>query len=180
MEMNAEQRIAAMNDVSMLKACIPGCESLEITGDDTFHAKVVTKIGPVKATFDFVVTLTNLNPPLSYTINAVGQGGAAGFANGSADVTLRPDGNETVLAYQAKAQIGGKLAQLGSRLVDATATKLAREFFEKLNLMLVLEQNDKSEPTAPGHAGTKPWPVWASLLLAGLVTAAGILFALSR
>ncbi|MEX2130701.1 MAG: carbon monoxide dehydrogenase subunit G [Pseudohongiellaceae bacterium] len=186
--MNVEQRIAAsperiwaaLNDVNMLKACIPGCESLEVTGDNTFAAKVVTKIGPVKAKFEFVVTLTNLNPPTSYTINAKGQGGAAGFANGSADVSLRPDGNETILAYQAKAQIGGKLAQLGSRLVDATAAKLAGEFFDTLNMMLSKEQLDRSQPGVPEHARVNLLPVWVSLLLLGLVAMAGLLFALSR
>ena len=137
MEMNDEHRIPAspqrvweaLNDVDILRAAIPGCEGIEATEENAFLAKVTTRIGPVKAKFNFTVSLTDLNPPHSYTINAQGQGGAAGFANGSAAVTLTEDGSDTLLAYLVKAQVGGKLAQLGARLIDATANKLADEFF---------------------------------------------------
>ncbi|MYZ49876.1 SRPBCC family protein, partial [Propylenella binzhouense] len=136
MELKGEYRIAAprehvwamLNDPAVLRACIPGCESLDAEGDG-FAARVTTKIGPVKATFTGTVSLTNINPPESYTISGEGKGGVAGFAKGGADVRLAEDGDATVLSYSADAKVGGKLAQLGSRLIDSTAKKLAEEFF---------------------------------------------------
>ena len=141
MEMNVEHRItasreqvwAALNDVATLKAAIPGCDELEATSATSFKALITTKVGPVKARFRFDVTLTEIDAPNSYTIVAEGQGGAAGFANGSATVTLRANGDDTILAYHAKANVGGKLAQLGGRLIDGTAKKLADEFFGKFS-----------------------------------------------
>lgn len=182
MEMNVEQYIdaspaqvwAALNDVDVLRACIPGCESLTANGENAFLARVVTRIGPVKAGFDFVVTLTDLNPPHSYTINGKGQGGAAGFANGSAAVTLKPDGKGTLLAYHAKAQIGGKLAQLGSRLVDATAAKLAGEFFTNFNQTLAGPAATAGAADVP--AAAKPAiPAWLWILLLALLAIGGYL-----
>lgn len=124
----------ALNDPEMLKACIPGCESLEKTSDTEFKATVVLKAGPIKARFEGAVTLTNLNPPYSYTITGEGKGGIAGFAKGGADVTLAEDGPETtLLTYVAKADVGGKIAQLGSRLLQSTSKKLAGEFFSTFN-----------------------------------------------
>ncbi len=138
MDMTGEYRIpasrdkvwAALNDAETLKASIPGCESLEKTGDDAFTAKVVAKVGPVKAKFSGDVKLLNINPPESYTISGEGKGGAAGFAKGGADVKLADDGEGgTILTYTAKADVGGKLAQLGTRLIDGTSKKMAAEFF---------------------------------------------------
>jgi carbon monoxide dehydrogenase subunit G len=137
MDMTGEYRIpaarekvwAALNDPETLKASLPGCESLEKVSDREFAATVVAKVGPVKAKFNGNVTLSNLNPPESYTISGEGRGGAAGFAKGGADVNLAEDGDTTVLTYTAKADVGGKLAQLGSRLIDGTAKKMADEFF---------------------------------------------------
>ncbi|WP_150524896.1 SRPBCC family protein [Roseibium sediminis] len=123
----------ALNDPEVLKACIPGCESLEMTSPTEMTAAVTSKIGPVKAKFKGAVTLENINAPESYTIVGEGKGGVAGFAKGSADVSLAEDGSETVLTYTAKAQVGGKLAQLGSRLIDSTAKKMADEFFGKFS-----------------------------------------------
>lgn len=120
----------ALNDTEVLKACIPGCTSLERTSDVSMTAVVVQKIGPVKAKFNGAVELLNIDAPVSYTIQGEGQGGVAGFAKGAADVTLVEDGANTVLAFEAKAQIGGKLARLGSRLIDATAKKIAKQFFD--------------------------------------------------
>jgi len=120
---------AALNDPEVLAACIPGCESLEKTADDTMTARVKAKIGPVSATFTGIVTLSNVRPPEGYTISGEGKGGAAGFARGGADVSLEEDGGETVLRYTAKAQVGGKLAQVGSRLIESTTKRLADEFF---------------------------------------------------
>ena len=121
---------AALNDPEVLKQCIPGCQSLEKTSDNDLAATVVLKIGPIKATFNGAVTLKNLNPPNSYTIQGEGKGGIAGFAKGGADVTLTEDGPDaTLLKYEAKADVGGKIAQLGSRLITSTSKKLAGEFF---------------------------------------------------
>ena len=137
MELKGEYRIPAprervwamLNDPAVLKECIPGCESLEGSPAEGFAARVTTKVGPVKATFNGEVTLSNINPPESYTISGEGKGGVAGFAKGGADVHLAEDGGGTVLTYAVNAQVGGKLAQLGSRLIDSTAKKLADEFF---------------------------------------------------
>ncbi|MDX3926621.1 MAG: carbon monoxide dehydrogenase subunit G [Shinella sp.] len=144
MDMNGEERIAApreavwaaLNDPEVLKACIPGCQSLTKKSPTELEAVVKIKIGPVSATFTGEVTLSNLNPPESYTISGEGKGGIAGFAKGGADVSLREDGGETILSYEVKAQIGGKLAQLGSRLVDSTSKKLAGQFFNDLGQRL--------------------------------------------
>jgi len=122
---------AALNNPEILKACIPGCEELNKTSDTEFVARVVAKIGPVKAGFGGKVTLSDLDPPNGYTISGEGQGGAAGFAKGGAKVRLEAvdGGAATILHYSADAQIGGKLAQIGSRLVEGSARKLADEFF---------------------------------------------------
>lgn len=141
MDMTGEYRIpaprervwAALNDPEVLKASLPGCQSLEKLSDHEFAATVVAKVGPVQAKFNGNVTLSNLNPPESYTISGEGKGGAAGFAKGGADVRLIEEGEVTVLTYTAKADVGGKLAQLGSRLIDGTAKKMADEFFENFS-----------------------------------------------
>lgn len=141
MDMNGSHRIPAkretvweaLNDPEILKACIPGCESLEKTSETEMTAAVTTKIGPVKAKFKGAVTFENINAPEGYTIVGEGKGGVAGFAKGSADVKLTEDGDGTLLTYEAKAQVGGKLAQLGSRLIDSTAKKMAEEFFGKFS-----------------------------------------------
>ena len=137
-----EERVAApidkvwqaLNDPEVLKACIPGCQSLEKKSDTEMAATVVLKIGPIKATFAGEVTLKNLNPPHSYTIEGEGKGGIAGFAKGGADVTLTEESpGMTVLNYAAKADVGGKIAQLGSRLITSTSKKLAGQFFSTFN-----------------------------------------------
>ena len=124
---------AALNDAEVLSRCIPGCEELEKESDTEMAAKVALKIGPVKARFSGRVKLQDLNPPYSYSIVGEGKGGVAGFAKGGADVRLTQDGDETVLDYSAKAQVGGKLAQLGSRLVKSTSAKLADQFFDNFS-----------------------------------------------
>jgi carbon monoxide dehydrogenase subunit G len=126
-----ERVFAALNDPEVLKRCIPGCEVLEQTSDSTFDAKMAAKIGPVKAKFDTAIELSDVNPPESYTISGQGKGGPAGFGKGSAQVTLEEQGDETVLRYEAALQVGGKLAQIGSRLVGGTAKKIANDFFSK-------------------------------------------------
>jgi carbon monoxide dehydrogenase subunit G len=131
-----EKVFAALNDVTILQACIPGCESLEKTSDTEMKAKVRMRIGPVSASFTGKVTLSDLDPPNGYKISGEGQGGAAGFAKGGAVVALREDGAETVLNYNVDAQVGGKIAQVGARLIDGTARKLADEFFSKFAAMV--------------------------------------------
>jgi uncharacterized protein len=126
-----EKVFAALNDPAILQACIPGCESLEKTSDTEMKAKVRLRIGPVSASFSGKVTLSDLDPPNGYRISGEGQGGVAGFAKGGAVVTLRDDGGATVLDYNVDAQVGGKIAQVGARLIDGTARKLADEFFGK-------------------------------------------------
>ena len=122
-----EKVFAALNDPTVLQACIPGCESLEKTSDTEMNAKVRLRIGPVSATFTGKVTLSDIDPPNGYRISGEGQGGVAGFAKGGAVVTLRDDGGATVLDYNVDAQVGGKIAQVGARLIDGTARKLADE-----------------------------------------------------
>lgn len=122
---------AALNDPEVLKQCIPGCEELIQHSDTELEAKVVLKIGPVKAKFSGNVTLDKSGAPDAFSLTGQGNGGAAGHANGGADVTLTEVDGKTMLTYEAKAEIGGKLAQLGSRLIQGTAKKLAGAFFTK-------------------------------------------------
>ena len=121
---------AALNDPEVLKQCIPGCEELIKHSDTELEAKVVLKVGPVKARFSGNVVLDQTGAPDAFSLSGQGNGGAAGQAKGGADVTLTADGDTTILRYEAKAEIGGKLAQLGSRLVQSTAKKLAAKFFK--------------------------------------------------
>ncbi|MBL8669938.1 MAG: carbon monoxide dehydrogenase subunit G [Alphaproteobacteria bacterium] len=120
---------AALNDPDVLKGCIPGCQSIEKESDTAFTAKVKAKIGPVSATFGGRVALSEIDPPNSYVIAGEGQGGVAGFGKGSARVSLTDEDGGTRLTYAGEAQVGGKLAQIGSRLVQGTVTKLAGQFF---------------------------------------------------
>jgi hypothetical protein len=139
MELKGEKRIAAsrekvyeaLNDPEVLKQSIPGCQSLTKKSDTEFEAAVGIKIGPVKANFKGEVELSDLNPPENYTISGEGKGGTAGHARGSAKVNLVEDGDGTILKYDVNAAVGGKLAQLGARLIDSTAKKLAQQFFTK-------------------------------------------------
>jgi len=141
MEMNGEQRIPAsqqqtwdaLNDPEVLKACVPGCESIEKLSDTDFQVLMTARVGPVSAKFKGKLTLSDLDPPRAYAIAFDGQGGVAGFGKGGAKVRLEPEGDETLLRYDVKASVGGKLAQIGSRLVDAAARKIANDFFNAFN-----------------------------------------------
>jgi carbon monoxide dehydrogenase subunit G len=122
---------AKLNDPAVLKACIPGCETLDVIGENEFQAVAVNKIGPVKARFKGKVKLTDIDPPNGYKISGEGDGGVAGFAKGGAAVALSDKDGGTLLSYNVDAQIGGKLAQLGQRLVNGAAKKMADQFFAK-------------------------------------------------
>ena len=129
----------ALNDIAILKACIPGCESLERESDTKLVAKVTLKIGPVKAKFSGTVKLDQSKAPDGFSLSGEGEGGLAGFAKGGADVTLTKDGETTILHYNAKAETGGKIAQLGGRLITSTAKKLSKNFFEKFEKVMIGE-----------------------------------------
>ena len=141
MEMSGEQLIPAsqqtvwdaLNDPEMLKACVPGCEAIEPTGENAYQVLMVARVGPVSAKFKGKLTLSDIRPPESYSLAFEGQGGAAGFAKGGAQVRLSPENGKTKLHYDVKASVGGKLAQIGSRLVDAAAKKVADDFFRNFN-----------------------------------------------
>ncbi len=138
MEMTGEQLIPlpqaatwkALNDPEVLKDCIPGCESITLLADNEYEVVLTAKVGPVSAKFKGKMTVTNADPPRAYTLSFEGQGGVAGFAKGAATVTLTPEGSNTKLTYAAKATVGGKLAQIGARLIDGVARQLAGKFFE--------------------------------------------------
>ncbi len=124
---------AALNDEEVLTVCIPGCETITRHSETELEATVAAKVGPVKARFTGVVTLSDLDPPNGYTISGQGKGGAAGFAKGGAKVNLEENGSGTTLRYEVNASVGGKLAQIGSRLIDSTAKKMADDFFAKFS-----------------------------------------------
>ena len=126
-----EEVYRKLNDPAVLKASIPGCEQLDKISDTEFYAIATLKIGPVKARWKGRVRLSDLDPPNGYKISGEGEGGVAGFAKGGANVSLREDGAGTVLAYNVDAQIGGKLAQLGQRLINGAAKKMADDFFAR-------------------------------------------------
>lgn len=198
MEMSGEQKIpapreqvwAALNNPEVLKASIPGCQELSKTGENGFEATVKAKVGPVSATFAGSVELSNIDAPNSYTISGDGKGGVAGFAKGSADVSLTQDEDGTLLSYSVNAQVGGKLAQIGSRLIDSTAKKMAGQFFNRFSEAVCSEQlamvSEDASPArgavqitdsavgastpkhyAPGTLGTRYW--LALIAVAGLI-----------
>jgi carbon monoxide dehydrogenase subunit G len=189
MQMSGEYRIeasrdavwAALNDPEVLKQAIPGCEEIEQVSDTELAAKVKAKVGPVSARFNGNVTLTDLDPPNGYTISGEGKGGPAGFAKGGAKVRLEADGAATVLHYEVEAQVGGKLAQIGSRLIDATAKKMAGDFFAKFAEVVggpapavALEEAaiPAEAPAVPVQGGLRPL-YW----VLGLIAAVAILLA---
>lgn len=175
----------ALNDPEILKAAIPGCESFESTGEDQWRAVVAAKIGPVSARFTGNVKMSERMPPSGYTLTFEGQGGAAGFANGEARVTLAPaDGASTALTYVVKANVGGKIAQIGSRLIDGAAAKIADDFFARFSALLtpaapepapmeaVVAETGKVVEVAAGRApGNGAWIRWVSLAIIAAIVA---------
>jgi len=166
MDMTGEYRIPAprqkvweaLNDPEILKLSIPGCETLDKNSDTELTAKVAAKVGPVSAKFTGKVTLSDINPPQSYKITGEGQGGVAGFAKGGAEVELEEDGGATILRYKATAQVGGKLAQIGSRLIDSTAKKMANEFFGKFAEQVGAGAEEPAPEAATPEAASAPPP----------------------
>lgn len=173
----------ALNDTEILRASIPGCDSIEPDGENAYAVALSAAVGPVKARFKGRMELTDIDAPHTYTIVFEGQGGAAGFGKGQTHVTLEPEGDDaTKLTYTATAQVGGKLAQIGSRLVDGAARKLAGEFFRRLGEQLTgggggvqaesVESGDTANPVADSEAATdssgeepkrkKSWTAWIS------------------
>ncbi len=195
MQMAGEYRIPAardvvwrgLNDPDVLRQCIPGCESIEKVSDTEFTARVLLAVGPVKARFNGRVALAELVPPESYTITGEGQGGVAGFGKGSAKVRLdAATAQETVLHYEAQSTVGGKLAQVGSRLVDATAKKLADEFFSRFVTVVAqpaaevlppppetaeMSRAGEREPLVPERSAARPALspfIWVPALIAAI------------
>lgn len=175
----------ALNDPAILKVCIPGCEQLDKTGATDFVATARLKIGPVSAVFKGRVSLSDLDPPSKCHLEGEGQGGVAGFAKGGADVTMTPDGDGTVLTYTAKASVGGKLAQIGQRLIDGAAKQIADDFFKRFAAALEIPVLTPDPEVEPGPVDTRtlpaatsrdglPWPVWAT----GLIVVIAILLLL--
>ena len=183
MEMTGEFRIPAprqrvwegLNDPEVLKQCIPGCQALEKVSDTEFNGKVIASVGPVRAAFGGKVTLSDLDPPQGYTISGEGSGGVAGFAKGGAKVNLAEDGAATILSYAVQAQVGGKLAQVGSRLIDGVARKMASDFFGHFAAVMAPEQpvpaaaavmgpeQPASAPAMMGESDSSPKPPVAEL-----------------
>lgn len=167
MDMSGERLIAAprtkvweaLNDPEILKQCITGCDEISKESDTDMTASVTAKVGPVKARFKGKVTLSDIDPPNGYTISGEGQGGVAGFAKGGAKVQLRDQDGGTLLSYTVNAQVGGKLAQIGARLIDATATKYADEFFEKFSEIVGAAAYEQNQP---GPAEASPASVTVS------------------
>ena len=174
---------AALNDPAMLKQCIIGCDSLDATGDNTFVAAMSVKVGPVSAKFKGKLQLEDVQPPNSYTLKFEGQGGPAGFANGTAGVVLVPESEtRTRLEYTANAMIGGKLAQVGSRLVDAAARKVADDFFSKFDALVgepvpVVSVGEGASAVANVKTRSAV-PTWAWIV--AVAVAAAVLYALLR
>jgi uncharacterized protein len=181
----------AINDPEILKACIPGCEQLEKTSPTDFAAVVTLKIGPLKAAFKGKVTLSDLEPPTHCKLTGEGQGGVAGFAKGQAEVELAPEGSGTVLSYKAQASVGGKLAQIGQRLIDGAAKQIADDFFGRFTAAVttaapapVLEPDPEVEvaPLPPiavetARSGALAPEVWI-LGLVGVVVVLVVIFGL--
>lgn len=153
----------ALNDPRILQSCIAGCESLEKTADDAYVATVAVRVGPVSARFKGNLRMTNINAPHGYTINFDGQGGVAGFGKGSADVALDTAGTSTRLGYHARATVGGKLAQLGSRLIDSTAAKLTEDFFRAFEATLSPASPQPEAPSPVSRRASPQWWLWAGV-----------------
>jgi carbon monoxide dehydrogenase subunit G len=195
MEMQGSRHLAvtqqqawdALNDPEVLRVCIPGCEKVEQTGEGQYAMTTAVKIGPVAARFNGKIALQDVNPPASYTLNFEGQGGAAGFGKGNAKVVLVPEAKGCELQYSATAQVGGKIAQVGQRLVDGVARSMAEDFFKRFD-----EEMQRQHPEAyaaeaeaaagsaaapPAPAAAKGMPTWVWIAIAVAAVAALLILA---
>jgi carbon monoxide dehydrogenase subunit G len=173
-----QQRVwDALNDPDVLKACIPGCESVEKVSDTEYRMAMTAAVGPVKAKFTGKLMLSDVTPPNSYTLSFEGSGGAAGFGKGSSTVSLAPEGDGTRLSYTAKATVGGKLAQVGSRLIDGVAKKMAEDFFRRFNDTVAPLAPEVAEAIAHPEAQRPGVPHWAWIAIAVAVAVVIGLFA---
>ena len=172
---------AALNDPETLKACIPGCESIERVSDTEFKVAMTARVGPVSAKFSGRIVLSDIVPPTSYKMSFEGQGGAAGFARGEAKVALTPEGSGTRIDYNVNAQVGGKLAQIGSRLVDGAAAKIADDFFACFVERLGGGAAAAAEPVvAPAETATTSRTLWLRLAVAAAIIVAIFSYWLTR
>lgn len=177
---SVEKTWAALNDAETLKACIPGCESIERVLDTEFRVAMTARVGPVSAKFSGRIVLSDIVPPTSYKISFEGQGGAAGFARGEAKVALTPDGSGTRIEYNVNAQVGGKLAQIGSRLVDGAAAKIADDFFACFVERLGGGAPAAEPIVAPAKAEPTSRTLWLRLALATVIILAIFVYWLTR
>ena len=168
MAVTQQQAWDALNNPEVLRACIPGCDKFESTGENQYAIGVAVKIGPLAARFAGKISLSDIKPPDSYTIGFDGQGGAAGFGKGNAQVTLSPQGTGCELAYTVHAQVGGKIAQLGQRLVDGVAKSMAEDFFKRFDAEMQRRYPEayaaaaaQAAATAAGKPAGAKIPVWA-------------------
>jgi len=165
---NQQQAWEALNDVTLLQAAIPGCESITATGENQYELAITAAVGPVKARFKGKLQLEDLVPPTSYTMRFEGQGGAAGHGKGSAQVRLEAvSANETVLHYSANASVGGKLAQIGSRLIDMAAQKMAGDFFDTFNTRLAERYGVAAAAPAPAAGAWARFVAWLRSVFGG-------------
>lgn len=177
MEQTGEYRIAAarpdvwlgLNDPDVLSRCIDGCLSMAKTSDEQFDASVKARIGPVSATFQAQLVLSEIQPPSSYVLTANVKGGAAGFGKGTAQVSLDEDGAATLLRYSVNANVGGKLAQVGSRLIDAAARKMADDFFSEFGREISGEEPEDTTPVAEKAEADGQWKIWVVVFAALIV-----------
>ena len=174
MEMSGEQHIPlpqqrvweALNDPEILKSCIPGCESIDRVSENEYKVAMTAAVGPVKAKFAGKLLLSDINPPNSYSLAFEGSGGAAGFGKGSAQVSLAPESGGTLLTYKAQASVGGKLAQIGSRLIDGVAKKMSDDFFIRFNKAVApaaqsaIPAAAAAESATPSSTAKPAMPVW--------------------
>jgi carbon monoxide dehydrogenase subunit G len=167
----------ALNDPDVLKACIPGCESVEKVSDTEYRMAMTASVGPVKAKFTGKLLLSDVKPPESYTLSFEGSGGAAGFGKGSSTVSLAPEGDGTRLSYTAKATVGGKLAQVGSRLIDGVAKKMAEDFFRRFNDTVAPVEPEVAEVIAHPEAARPGVPHWVWIAVAVAIAVVIGLFA---
>jgi len=178
---SVEQTWQALNDPEALKACIAGCETVERVSDNEFRVVMTARVGPVSAKFNGRITLADVVPPTSYTLRFEGQGGAAGFANGEAQVALAAEGQGTRIDYAANAQVGGKLAQIGSRLIDGVAAKVADDFFACFAARLGAVPAPPSAVAAPVDMQAAAMrKLWIRLALAIVIVAAMAIYWLTR